>query len=649
MGSQEKFLGVREIEHDNFENYRQVYPGRRKKNHTWKYKVETYAKLFGWRPAFIQGDRTLTWNEFNRRCNRLARGLEELGVRKGERIAILGFNSIEWMEIYFAASKVGAVPVNVNPRFVEQEIKYILEDSDAVVAFVEQPYVDVASKIKGDLPLLKHIVIYDVGREITDLPTGTVSYDDLFSYDDSNPRVDVFNDDFCYLMYTGGTTGFPKGTVWDGEQRVRGLDMMLVNNIIPIVDRLAELPDEAVHGISVLFSSNERIVAALDRMLTSRTFRRIIKSETCKAAFLNFFKFTAGNPYALKVLGALQREGIRFLCSAPLFHGAGYEGAFTYLGSIAATIVFLPTPHPFVPREFWETIERHRVHTCVIVGDAFALPLVEELRRAEKEGKGYDLSSLWAIVSSGVRWSPHIKKELLERIPGVLLVDSMGTSESSGAFAAITSSVDKKIRPAGANISRKGLYRRQVFPCRVYNPETNRDVVPGSGEIGEFLYGGYMALGYWKCPRKTANDFRVIDGERWFFAGDEGTVDEEGNFNLIGRGGSYLINTGGEKVYSEEVEEIIKSHPKVYDVAVVGIPDPRWGQAVTALVELREGESASEEDIIEYCRTRMAGYKRPRHIFFVERVPRSSSGKIDRSLALQVLAERFNLQTDLDQ
>ncbi len=355
------------------------------------------------------------------------------------------------------------------------------------------------------------------------------------------------------------------------------------------------------------------------------------------------FKAMAGRALALKALGSLQKEGVRFLGAAPLFHGAGIEGTFTYLGAIAACTVFLPTPHPFSAREFLEAVEKHRVHTCVIVGDAFALPLVEELRKATEEGRHYNLKSLWGMVSSGVRWSPHIKKELLEYMPGLLVVDTMGTSESSGAFAAITSSTDDQAKAAGAQLvtEKSGFYRKQVFSARVVNPDTGKDVVPGSGEIGEFLFGGWMTLGYWKCPKKTANDFRVIDGKRWFFVGDEGTVDEDGRFNLSGRGGGYMINTGGEKVYSEEVEEIVKSHPKVWDAAVIGLPDPRWGEAVTALVQLAPGEEAGEEEITEFCRMHMAGYKRPRHIFFVEEVPRSASGKINRSLAMTLIGQNL--------
>ena len=645
---EERILGAREVEHDDFSNFRQKYPGRRRSNHTWKYKVESFAKLFGSRPAMIQGDRVFNWGQFNRKCNCLAHGMTALGVKKEDRVAILGFNSIEWMEVYFAASKIGAVAANVNPRFVPEEVRYILEDSDAVIAFVEEPYAGTVAEVTSGLPSLKNVVVYGVGKRPDDVPEGMLVYDDIFSGDETNPKVKVYNDDFCFLMYTGGTTGYPKGTVWDGEQRVRGLDFMLLNNLIPIFDRLAEYPDEAMHGISTLMISNPKLVAIMDKLLASKITRKALRSPITKSLTFQLFKTIAGNPYALKAFGALQKEGIRFLCASPLFHGAGYEGTFTYLGANAATTVLLPTPHPLIAREFWETVEKHKVHTTVIVGDAFALPLLEELRRAKAAGRSYNLNSLWAIVSSGVRWSPHVKRELLDYMPGLLTIDSMGTSESSGSFASVTSATDSKVQSAGARVAaEKGdFYSKQVFPARVVNPETGRDVKPGSDEVGEFMYGGHMTLGYWKCPEKTAQDFRVIDGKRWFFVGDEGTVSGDGKFNLIGRGGGYLINTGGEKVYSEEVEEIVKSHTKAWDVAVIGVPDPRWGQAVTALVELVPGESATEEEVIDYCRERMAGYKRPRHVFFVEKVPRAAAGKIDRAMALAMLADKLEKDED---
>jgi acyl-CoA synthetase (AMP-forming)/AMP-acid ligase II len=322
--------------------------------------------------------------------------------------------------------------------------------------------------------------------------------------------------------------------------------MMMINNIVPIFDKLADYPEGAIQGLAMLMASNPKAVDILTKALSSKMSRAIMRSSVTKNMILLNFKLMAGRAMALKGISLFQKEGVRFLCGAPLFHGAGIEGAFTYFGAIAATTVFLPTPHPFIAREFLEAVDKHRVHTTVIVGDAFALPLVEELRKAKEEGRSYRLKSLWAVVSSGVRWSPHVKKEMLEFMPNTMLIDTMGTSESSGAFASISASSDEQVKAAGAHLitEKSGFYRKQVFPARVIDPETGKDVKPGSTEIGEFLFGGWMTLGYWKCPSKTANDFRMIDGKRWFFVGDEGTVSEDGRFNLIGRGGGYMINSG---------------------------------------------------------------------------------------------------------
>jgi fatty-acyl-CoA synthase len=640
---EEKVLGTREIEHDSFSNYRQQYPGRRKSNNTWKYRIEKFARFIPQRTAMIQGERSLNWDQFNRECNRLAHGLLRLGIKKEDRVAISGFNSIEWMEAYFAASKIGAVPVNINPRFVPDEVRYILEDSDAVAVFVEEDYAEAVAEIRDRLPQLKQAIVYGVGKRPDKVPEDMLVYDDVKTFNESNPIVRVYNDDFCFLMYTGGTTGYPKGTVWDGEQRVHGLDMVLVHGMTPVIDRIFEFPEGALRGFISLLTSSRKVIESLTRFFSRERVRAYLASQTNKELTFRLFRALSGKPLAIKIMSLLQKDGIRVMPACPLFHGAGYEANLAQIAAQGATSVYLPTPHPFNPRELWETVEKERVHNVVIVGDAFAIPMLEELKRAKDDEHPYDTSSLFGILSSGVRWSPHIKKEMLRFAPGMLVLDEMGTSESSAAFTEITTSSDDEINLAGARLSKVagGIYKHDLFPCRVIDPETGENVTPGSGEIGEFVYGGWMALGYWKCPEKSAQDFRVINGKRWFFVGDRGTLDKDGKFNLLGRGGDYMINTGGEKVYSEEVESMIKTHPKVRDAAVVGVPDPRWGQAVTALVDLVPGESAAEDEIIDYCRERMAGYKRPQHVFFVEEVPRSAAGKVDRSMALSMLADKL--------
>lgn len=643
---EEKILGARELDQDDFAHFRQSYPGRRRSNRTWKYKIENYARFFPRMNAVVQGDRRLDWGEINRRCNRLAHGLTRLGVRKEDRVAISGFNSIEWMEIYFAASKIGAVPVNINPRFVAGEVKYVLEDSDAVVAFCEEDYADVVESVREELPELRHLVVYGVGRRPAQVPQGALVYDDVFTADESNPRVKVYNDDFCFLMYTGGTTGYPKGTVWDGEQRLRGLELMMINGLLPVLDRISELDKHALYGMMSVFIGSDRGRSIAASLMDLKSTRLLMSTSACKKALLSAFTAITGSLPVMAVVAFIRRyrDGAKVLPASPFFHGAGYEGGFAQIASMASATVLLPTPHPFSAREFWEEVEREKVHSAVIVGDAFAIPMVDELQRAAQDGRPYNAGSLFGILSSGSRWSPHLKRALLELEPEMLIFDEMGASETSAAFSEMTTSRDAEIKLAGAKVpsASSGLHQRALFPCRVIDPETGKDVEPGSGQVGQFVYGGHMTLGYWKCPAKTARDFRMVDGKRWLFIGDEGTVDSGGKFSLIGRGGDYVINTGGEKVYSEEVEAAIKEHPKVVDAAVIGIPDERWGHAVTALVETVPGEAVGEDEIMDFCRERMAGYKRPRHVFFVEKVPRAAAGKINRATAMLMVSERMS-------
>ncbi len=641
----ENLLGIREKEHDDFADYRQNYPGKRRSNNTWKYRIESFARLLPDKIAMIQGERRLSWDRFNRECNRLAHGLLNMGVKKEDRIAISGFNSIEWMEICFAASKIGAVPTNVNPRYVADEIRYILEDSDAVVLFVEDMYADNIIGIIDQLPALDKVVVYGIGGRPSSHPENMMIYDDVKDSNEKNPDIMVYNDDFSFLMYTGGTTGYPKGTVWDGEQRVHGLDMILVNSMMPVIDRLHELPEEAISGFVSFLTSSKMLIKTVSWLMSRKIIRFIIGSRLHKNIALYLFKMIMGRPGIIKLLSYLHKDGVRMMPACPLFHGAAFEAVLSFIGALGGTIVFLPTPHPFKADEFWETVEREKVLMSVIVGDAFAIPLVNELKKAEAKGDKYNTDSFWIMVSSGVRWSPYVKKEMLSHIPGMLALDEMGTSESSGGFSEMAVLGDENIPMAGARIPAfsKGLYEKQVFPSRVIDPETSKDVEPGSEKIGEFLYGGWMALGYWKCPQKTAADFRVIDGNRWFFVGDEGKVDKNGKFNLIGRGGGYMINTGGEKVYSEEIEGIIKTNPNVNDTVVIGVADPRWGAAVTALIKLSQDNALTEDDIIDYCRSRMAGYKRPKHVMFVDNIPRTVSGKVDRMKALSIASDKLNI------
>ncbi|MDY6832566.1 MAG: AMP-binding protein [Thermodesulfobacteriota bacterium] len=591
---------------DSFSTYRRKYKNGHKDGNTWGGRLKKIAGTVPDRIAFIQGDRRLTWKQFHDRTNRLANALLDLGIEKEDRVAVIGFNTIEWMESYFAISKIGAVPVNVNPRFVAAEIRHILEDADAVAVITQKEHLNDLSAIKDDLPLLKHMIVMN-----NDGDEKVLSYRrlmDAYPPDDPTFSWKVTNEDFAFLFYTGGTTGYPKGTVWDYENRVRGLDAILLTALKPLIRRLPFLPGEAYATLLKTFP-----LPANEKIFKSKPVRWIIN---------RYSNAPRAEKMALRIMGSglnyrFMAEKMKLLVVAPLFHGTAYESAFSLIGAAAGTCIFLGRKHPFDPAELWTEVQRHRVNLMTIVGDAFAVPMIEELEKGN-----YDISTLVAIISSGVRFSPGIKKRFHNRHPGLIILDELGSTETSAAYAQVSSAADEDVGQLRIQMQNRGINVNKVI-----NPVTGEEVKPG--EKGELVFGGYNALGYWKDPEKTARHFRESEGRTWFFAGDEGVVDKEGYFHFLGRGSS-IINTGGEKVYAEEVEDIILTHPRVRDAAVTGVPDDRWGEAVTALVEIEPGAGLGPEEIIAYCREKMAGYKKPRNVLILDRVPRSATGKLER-------------------
>ncbi|MDY6965458.1 MAG: AMP-binding protein [Halobacteriota archaeon] len=598
---------------------------------TFPYRLESIVKKIPDKLAMVQGDRKFTWKEFDDRVNRLANTLLDLGVKKDEKVAIALYNSPEWMECYYAADKIGAVPTNLSPRYVPDEIKYILDDSDAVVVVIPDDMVERLVQVRPDLEKLKHCIV--VGE---DVPEGMYRYEELISkYPATKPDIDykIKNDDICYIMYTGGTTGFPKGTVWEHECRLLGLAREGIGHSSAVGSMLggSQLPKEVlieagkmmpIPGMSKILSGSAPIINWFIRR--QAVLRMLDRSGPAIFGILN-------RPTGFRITN----QFLSFLVASPLYHGAAYESTLMFF-SLGSPLVFL-TSNSFRPKELLETIERHKASSMIIVGDAFARPIVEELEKAEGEGREYNLSSMIFIVSSGVIWSPEVKKRLHKYLPQCIMADAVGTTEVSEATAMVSTSADKEISKVKIKINPKD----KRHPRRVINPTTGKDAKPG--EVGELIYGGYMAKEYWKDPEKTEKTFRYLDGKRWFYVGDMGTMDEEGYFNFIGRGSS-VVNTGGEKVFPEEVEEIIKLHQKVKDAAVVGVPDERWGQAVTAVIQVRDGEELSTDEIIDYCRGKMAGYKKPKHVVFTDSFPRTLSGKVEKIKLKEIATEMLGFK-----
>ncbi|RZN66748.1 MAG: hypothetical protein EF807_08215, partial [Candidatus Methanolliviera hydrocarbonicum] len=567
----------------------------------------------------------------------------------------------EWMEAYWGASKAGFVPVNINPRFVAEEIRYVLEDSDSVVLFMEDRWIDPIEEIRRDLPLLKDIIVYNApGYSPRKHPSDPIyeDYEDFMQKNSgSKPKLgwEVRNDDLCFLMYTGGTTGWPKGVVYDNWNRAgsmrwgmfaqmmesgmpllagyllknpdfaAGMANLVENAKIPLLSPLIARTMNAIAGIT---SKNEGLRNILSAVLTSDQSRRLV--------FQYLFPYIFGQPISYALFGGHWKH----VAPLPLMHGAGYESCFCWLCLAGITQIFPVPGQPFDAKEYWESVEKNRATMSTVVGDAFVIPMLEELDRATEEGRPYDLRSLTIWVSSGVRWSAHLKEKTLKYMPNAFIADAYGTTESGLAnMSPVTSGMKAEEIPEHTTDVTVKLHGPHTGNHLVLDLDTGEPAKPGC-KHAQFAFAGPMGLGYWKAPSKTKKDFVTIHGERYFLVGDEGYVDDKGGFHLQGRGGSYVINTGGEKVYSEEVEEKLRAYPKVRDAVVVGIPDERWGEAVTAIVELEGREKATEDEMREYCKGEMAGFKVPKHFIFHD-VVRAGAGKVMRPENIEIVLKEL--------
>jgi len=440
--------------------------------------------------------------------------------------------------------------VNVNYRYRADELVYLFDNSDASAVIYEAAFADRVAKIRDRLPQVREWIELD-GAAGNAFAT---PYEETTRGDGSRLDLARSPDDMVFL-YTGGTTGMPKGVMWTQAAIFEALG----GGGSPVI---GEKPSESVA------EQRERI--------------------------------------------AREATAMRLLPACPLMHGTGQFTAFNALGNGGGIVTC--ESQRLDPVELWATASARSAAAIAIVGDAFAKPM---LRALDENPGRFDLTPVKLIVSSGVLWSPAVKQGLLRHIPHALLMDSFGSSEAMGFGTELTTR-DTTVQ----------LGRFKLGPnCKVFAPD-GREVVPGSGEAGFVARSGPIPLGYYKDEAKTAETFKTYQGRRWSIPGDFCTVDADGTLNLQGRG-SVCINTGGEKVFSEEVEETLKLHPDVRDAVVVGLPDEKWGEAVTALVELEAGRSASEAALRAFVRERLAGYKVPKRLVFAASVGRAPSGKVD--------------------
>ncbi len=505
------------------------------------------------RTALICGDRQLTFAELEARANRLAHHLAAQGIGERDHVAIYSHNSLEYVETMLAAYKLRAVPINVNYRYVEDELVYLFDNADVVAAVYQASFGPRIAAVRERLPKLRHLVEIDDGT--TDpTPTGAVPYEEALAAASPERDFGPRDDGDLYILYTGGTTGLPKGVVWRHEDVWRAL------------------------GGGIDFLTGERI--------------------------------TDEHQLARVAAEAVPPTG---LVLAPLMHGAAQWGT---LGGLFKGITNVLLPH-FDPHLVWDAVERYRIAVITITGDAMARPLIDALQE-----RHYDTSALVAISSTAAVFSPVVKDQLFELLPDLFISEAVGSSE--GGFNGMR--LVEKGKTAAAPGEGGGLINVPLGPDSTIIGIDDQPVQPG--EVGRLARGGNVPIGYYKDPAKTAATFLEVAGVRHAVPGDLARLELDGTMTLLGRG-SQCINSGGEKIFPEEVESALKAHPKVFDALVIGVDDERWGQRVAALVEPRPGEAPTLEELAEFCHTKLARYKAPRELHLVDEMPRQPSGKPD--------------------
>ncbi|WP_327666504.1 MULTISPECIES: acyl-CoA synthetase [unclassified Streptomyces] len=502
-------------------------------------------------------ERRLTYAELDAAANRIGHHLIDAGIRPGEHLGLHLYNGIEYLQTVFGCLKARIVPVNVNYRYVEDELVYLYRDADLVALVFDAEFDGRVAAALPQCPQLRHLV--RVGGEGQDGGGGTAAVPFARAEAGGSPDqgFPARSGDDQFIIYTGGTTGMPKGVMWRQE-------------------------DLFFSGLGGGAPTGEPVK----------------------------------RPRELAERVAAGGSGITFFPTPPLMHGTSTLTSFIGFNFGQRVVIH----RKFVPEEVLRTVEKEKVTSMSLVGDAMLRPLIDALSGPMK---GTDCSSVFSVSSSGAVMSETVRRQFQELLPNVMLLNNYGSSESGFNGTATADS------GAGQSFRIRVNSRTQVV-----DPATGATV--GVGEVGRVAQCGHVPLGYYNDPKKTAETFFEKDGERWVLLGDMATVDEEGVVTVLGRG-SQCINTGGEKVYPEEVEQALKSHPDVYDALVAGVPDAKWGNHVAAVVQMREGAPRpSLEDVQSYCRTHLAGYKVPRQLVVTEAIRRSPSGKADYRWAREV-------------
>ncbi len=531
--------------------------------------AEVHEAIAATRPdevCLVFRDRRLTWGDVTDRTRRFANHLLAAGLgchterehlqghESGQdHLAIYLHNGNEYLEAMLGSFKARVAPFNVNYRYVAEELRYLLLDSNAAAVVVHSQFAPTLAEVLPDLPNLR--VILQVADESGNaLLPGAVWYEDALEAASADRPAVQWSPDDLYILYTGGTTGMPKGVLWrNGDANV-----------------------ECFGGSRA---------DTLDGVLAEAT------------------------------------GGLKALLAPPFMHGAGHWMSFRTWNT-GGTVFVQSVPERLDPDDVWGLIEREQLNFLLIVGDAFGRPLLDRLAQG-----GMDLSSLTVLLSGGAPLSANLKEEFLQHLPTLMIVDGLGSSEAGGQLSHVSAG-------SGATTG--------TFPIspgnHVLSDDLTRELEAGDPEIGWLAKSGNLALGYLGDAAKTARTYPVVAGTRYAVPGDRARLRADGVIELHGRD-SVTINSGGEKIFAEEVEAAVKAHPGVYDCVVAGRPSERWGNEVVAVVRVREGFTVTEADLRAEAERHIARYKLPKAFVFVNEVVRSPSGKADYRWAKQVAAE----------
>ena len=518
--------------------------------------------------ALISGDEVISWKDYDLKSSKIASALSNAGLKENSKAGLYLNNSNEYLIGQNAIFKIGGVPINVNYRYVAEELIYLLDNSDSEAVFYHACYSERIKEISGSLPNVKAWIEINDGTKSHF--ESALKFEELL--DVSDPMNRIHRDpNTIYMLYTGGTTGMPKGVMYkQGEF------------LVFLFRTLKAMGYDVPEDINNLESQ------------------------------INNFK--ENNTF------------IKSLVGCPLMHGTGmWLGAFLplLLGGTAITSRNLG----FDPDQLWAQVEKTSTTNIVIVGDAFAKPMLDALDRAKEANKPYDLNSVKVIISSGVMWSEEIKKGLLEH-HDMQLMDTMGSTE--GGMGSSVSTRDNPPKTAKFSIN----------PGVIIIADDGEILQPGSEKIGLIGTSGLVPVGYYKDEKKSAETFREVEGVRYSFPGDYAKLEEDGTITLLGRG-SNCINSAGEKIYPEEVEEAIKRNKEVFDCLVVGVEDEKFGQKVVAVVSLEENIEIDQNSLIDNTRSFIASYKLPKKIIFVSNVERAPNGKANYKWAKNIADEDF--------